>query len=170
MESSLEKKLHQQRREKLQRIASQSVGRLLRGLEVTNFISLRSYYMALVRSQLYRPSFSLFSCAEYERSQKVFLENIFSLPHSYPIHVACFFMGIPDFYLFFFDARISFIQRLARRGSLASLSARTIDREELLQLGVGWNAELINTLLEVMDIREVDLLDDMSKFLKCARN
>jgi hypothetical protein len=160
MEYSLSKKIHQQRRERLQSLAAHSIGRLLRSLEVTNFISLRSYYMALVRSQLYSPSFSQFSCEEYERAQKVFLESIFSLPKSFPIHVACFFLGIPDFFTFFYDARISFIHRLAHRGSFASLSAMEMDRSELLPRELGWNFELINTLLEVMDIREIDLLDD----------
>ncbi len=160
MDWSLSKKIHQQKRERLQAIASQSVGRLLRSLELTNFISIRSYYMALVRSQLYSPCFSTFSSVDYYRSQKIFLQHIFSLPQSYPIHVACFFLGIPDFYQFVFDSRVSFIQRVARQGSLASLSAMTIDREALFPIGLGWNFEFIQMMLEIIDLSEVDLLDD----------
>jgi hypothetical protein len=160
MDWALSKKIHQQRREKLQFIAAKAIGHLLKSLEITNFLSIRSYYMALVRSQLYSPSFSTFSSEEYDRCQKIFLQNIFSLPPSYPIHVACFFMGIPDFMQFIFDARVKFIQRIASRGSLASLSAMAMDREDLLPLGLGWNHEFIEMLLEVMDIHEIDLLDD----------
>jgi hypothetical protein len=124
--------------------------------------------MALVRSQLYSPAFSTFTSSEYNRCQKVFLQNIFSLPQSFPIHVACFFLGVQDFYLFMFDARVSFIRRVAARGSLASLAAMSIDRDELLPLGLGWNFEFIQMLLEVMDIHELDLLDDIE--VEEARN
>jgi hypothetical protein len=97
MDWSLSKRHHQKRREQLQTIAAKSMGKLLRSLEVTNLISIRSYYVSLVRAQLYSLCFSTFSSEEFDRAQKVFLENIFSLPSSYPIQVACFFVGVPDF-------------------------------------------------------------------------
>jgi hypothetical protein len=121
MEWSLSKRAHTMRRERLQHIAAQTIGRLLRSLEVTNFVSLRSYYTALVRSQLHSLSFSSFSENEYDRSQKIFLQNVFSLPSSYPILVSTLLMGLHDFPLLFFDARINFITRLSNMGSLASL-------------------------------------------------
>ncbi len=155
----LGKALHQTRREELQSLAARSIGRLLRKLEVTNFKSLRSYYMALVRSQLYSLAFSTFSEEEYDRAQKVFLQNTFSLPPSYPIHVACFFLGIPNFVLSVFDARTNFISRLAKHGSISSLAAMVLDREELLPLGFGWNSELVGALEDYVDVREVDLLE-----------
>jgi hypothetical protein len=70
MQWDLSKLAHQTRRQQLQSLAARSVGRILRSLEVTNFCSLRSYYLALVRSQLYSSSFSIFSEEEFERSQK----------------------------------------------------------------------------------------------------
>jgi hypothetical protein len=116
--------------------------------------------MALVRSQLYSFSFSTFSEEEYERSQKIFLQSVFSLPPSFPIHLACFLLAVPEYALSLFDARIKFISRLARIGSIASLSAMAIDREELLPLGLGWNFEFLEGIKVYLDIHEIDLLDE----------
>jgi hypothetical protein len=159
MEWNLSKRSHQKRREQLQNLAAKSIGRILKSLEVTNFRSLRSYYMALVRSQLYSMSFTTFSAEEYDRSQKIFLQNVFSLPASFPIHLACFLLAVPEYPVSFFEARVNFISRLASVGSLASLSAMALDREELFPLGLGWNAEFINSLSDYLDLRDVDLID-----------
>jgi hypothetical protein len=156
---NLSKNLHQQRREDLQALAARTMGRLMRQLEVTNFVSLRAYYMALVRSQLYSLSFSTFSEEEYDRAQKIFLQNAFSLPSSYPIKVACFLLDIPSFASSVFDARSKFIRRIAGTGSLASLSALILDREELLPLSIGWNWELIDCMSKYESLEEVDWLD-----------
>ncbi len=95
MSYDLSKSSHQKRRELLQTLAARTIGRVLKNLEVTNFRSLRSYYFALVRSQPYSLSFSTFSEEEFERAQKVFVQNAFSLPSSFPIHVACFLLATP---------------------------------------------------------------------------
>jgi hypothetical protein len=58
-----------------------------------------------------------------------------------------------------FEARSKFLSRLARSGSLASLSAMVLDREELFPRGVGWSRELMNVLDELVDSSEVDFLD-----------
>ncbi len=160
MSWDLSKSVHQKRREQLQTIAARSVGRVLKSLEVTNFRSLRSYYMALVRSQLYSLSFSVFSEEEFNRAQKVFLQNVFSLPSSFPIHVACFLLATPEYALCYFDARANFICRVARIGSLASLSAMSLDRSILYSMGVGWNHEFRAAMRDYIDISEVDLLDE----------
>jgi hypothetical protein len=159
IEWDLSKRTHQRRREQLRSLAAKSMGRLLRELQVTNMRSLRSYYMALVRSQLYSLSFSTFSEDEYERAQKIFLQNVFSLPSSFPICVACFFLGVPRFTTSVFDARVHFLSRLARRGSVSSLSAMVIDREYLLRLGLGWNHELLSLLEIYWNLEDVDLLN-----------
>jgi hypothetical protein len=49
--------------------------------------------------------------------------------------------------------------RLARFGSLASLSALVLDREELFPLGIGWNRELTSAIDHLVDSSEVDFLD-----------
>jgi hypothetical protein len=142
-------------------LAARSVGRVLKSVEVTNFRSLRSYYLALIRSQLYSLSFSTFSEEEFERAQKVFVQNIFSLPSSFPIHViACFLLATPEYVLCYFDARVNFICRVVRLGSLSSLSAMSLDRGVLYSLGVGWNFEFLETMREYIDLQEVDLLDE----------
>jgi hypothetical protein len=156
----LSKKAHQKRREQLQSLAACSIGRLMRSLEVTNFRSLRAYYLALIRSQLYSLSFSVFSEEEFDRSQKLFLQNAFSLPSSFPINVACFLLATPEYLLCYFDARSNFICRVARIGSLSSLSAMTMDREELFSLGVGWNHEFLEVTHDYLELRELDLLDE----------
>jgi hypothetical protein len=159
MEWNLSKIVHQKRREDLQSLAARFTGRLLKKLEVTNFLSLCAYYTALVRSQLYSMTFSVFSDEEHDRAQKIFLQNIFSLPPSFPIQLACFLLDIPSLALSVFDARTRFISRLAESGSLASLAAMTLDREELFPIGVGWNNELIRSVEKYVDLREIDLLD-----------
>jgi hypothetical protein len=157
-EWNLSKKQHQLRREELQSLAAKCMGRLMRRLEVTNFKSLRSYYMTLVRSQLYSLTFSVFSENEYNRAQQLFLQHAFSLPPSFPIHLSCFLLDIPNFILSVFDARTKFMARLARFGSLASLSALVLDREELFPFGIGWNRELTTTFDHLVDSSEVDFL------------
>jgi hypothetical protein len=160
MEWDLSKKAHQKRREQLQLLAARSMGRILRSLEVTNFRSLRSYYLALVRSQLYSLSFSTFSEDEFDRSQKLFLQNVFSLPSSFPIHVACFLLATPEYALCYFDARANFICRIVRIGSLPSLFSMSLDREELYSSGIGWNRELVDTLRDYLGLSDVNLLDE----------
>ncbi len=160
MDWDLSKRAHQKRREQLQLLAARSVGRLMKSLEVTNFRSLRSYYLALVHSQLYSLCFSIFSEEEFERSQKLFLQSAFSLPPSFPIHVACFLLATPGYMLCYFDARSNFICRIARIGSLSSLSAMAMDREELFSRGIGWNHEFLEVTRDYLDLREIDLLDE----------
>lgn len=159
MEWDLSKKQHQMRREELQSLASKCMGRLMKRLEVTNFRSLRSYYMTLVRSQLYSLTFSVFSEDEYERAQKLFVQNAFSLPPSFPIHLSCFLLDLPSFHISVFDARSKFISRLARTGSIASLAAMALDREELFPLSDGWNHEFTNLLQQLVDLSDVDFLN-----------
>jgi hypothetical protein len=156
---NLSKTLHQKRREDLQSLAARSIGRLMKQLGVTNFISLRAYYTALVRSQLYSLNFSVFSEEEHDRAQKIFVQNVFSLPASFPIRIACFFMGVPDLTLSMFEARTRFLSRIAGFGSVSSLAAMALDREELLPLNVGWNKELLQALEKYLDAQDVDLLN-----------
>jgi hypothetical protein len=108
---------------------------------------------------LYSLSFSVFSSEEYDRAQKIFLQNTFSLPSSYPIQVACFFMGIPNLLISTFDARTRFIQHLVEVGSSSSLAAMIVDREELFPVGLGWNSELVQLVEDLVELSEVDLLD-----------
>jgi hypothetical protein len=159
MEWNLTKRQHQKRREDLQALAARSIGRLLKSLEVTNFVSLRSYYTALVRSQLYSFNFSQFSSEEYERAQKIFLQQVFSLPSSFPIKLACFFMGLPDFKTSVFDSRTRFLARLTEQGSIASLASMVMDRDELFPLNIGWNSELLDVIEPLVDLKDVDLTD-----------
>jgi hypothetical protein len=58
-----------------------------------------------------------------------------------------------------FDARSKFIRRIAETGSLASLAALTLDREELFPLGIGWNWELIDSMSKYESLEEIDWLD-----------
>ncbi len=161
MEWNLSKKQHQLRREELQSLAAKCMGRLMRQLEVTNFKSLRSYYMTLVRSQLYSFTFSVFTEEEYNRAQKIFLQHAFSLPPSFPILLSCFLLDIPSFQVSIYDARSKFMTRVARSGAVASLSALVLDREELLPLGAGWNYEFAALLSGLVDAGEVDFLDSV---------
>jgi hypothetical protein len=163
MEWSLDKRSHRCRRERLQHIAAQTIGKLLRSLEVTNFISLRSYYMALVRSQLHSLSFSSFSEEEHDRAQKIFLQAVFSLPPSYPIQVATLLMGLNDFPLLFFDARTNFLSRLSSSGSIAAIGAMLIDRTDLLAHRMGWNWELSQAMGDLVNLSDVDLLNQVER-------
>ncbi len=155
----LSKETHRDRREGLQSLAARLMGRLFRRLEVTNFKSLRAYYMTLVRSQLYSFAFSTFSEVEYERAQKIFIQNVFSLPASFPIHTSCFFLRIPSYAESLFEARVKFFSRLASSGSISSLAALVLDREELLPLRIGWNYELDQEVGKLLCIDDTDFTD-----------
>jgi hypothetical protein len=102
----------------------------------------------------------VFSEEEFERAQKVFIQNVFSLPSSFPIHLACFLLATPEYMLCYFDARANFICQVARLGSLSSLSAMTLDRGALHAMGVGWNHEFIEAMREFVDLTDVDLLEE----------
>ncbi len=86
--------------------AARSCGRLFRKLEITNLKALRTY------SQQYGLVFFPFSSGEYKRAAKIFLQECFLLPNSFPIDVAFFLLDIPDLEQLCMDARVNFISRL----------------------------------------------------------
>jgi hypothetical protein len=153
--------LHALKREKLLLQAAVFSGKLMRQLEVTNLRCLRSYFYALVSSQLYGQSCAIFSSEVYGRAQKVFLQEAWNLPKSFPIHLASFLLGTEQLEAIALWARLRFIQHLlAGNGTRASLSAMILDRTLLLPRRVGWTHDLVcvvPSLSEELDIRSVDL-------------
>ncbi len=150
---------HVQTRTSLMYLAARMIGKLLKSLEVTNFRSLRAYFYSLVCSQLYSFSVVSFNQEDFERAQKVFLQEVFNLPQSYPIYMAKFLLGVEDFLLLSFNARVRFLQQIAVGNSDASLSAMIIDREELLPCGVGWNSGFYSLFPDRLELIDTDLSD-----------
>jgi hypothetical protein len=151
---------HVQTRITLMHLAARMIGKLLRSLDVTNFRSLRAYFYSLVCSQLYSLSVISFDQEEFERAQKLFLQEVFNLPSSFAFYMAKFLLGIEDYLLLSFDARVRFLQGITSGNSVASLSAMIIDREELLPCGVGWNSGFYSLFPDRLELIDTDLSDN----------
>ncbi len=131
---------HVLRREKLLLSAAKISGKLMRQLEVTNTRSLRAYFYSLVSSQLYGQGFVSFSENVFIRAQKIFLQEAWNLPNSFPLNLASFILDCEDLEMIGLRARIRFLRHLlVGNRTKASLSAMVIDRSVLLPLRVGWN-------------------------------
>jgi hypothetical protein len=142
----------------LMRLAARFSGRLLRSLQVTNFRGLRSYFYSLVGSQLYSLSVINFPELEYDRSIKLFLQECFSLPASFPMSIAKFFLRIDDLILQAFNARVNFFRRIiSGSNSDASLGAMYMNRTQLFHRGMGWNADFVRITGGLLDFSELDL-------------
>ncbi len=150
---------HIQTRTNLLFLAARLSGKLLRSLEVTNLRSLRAYFYSLVSSQLYSLSVISFEEDSHERAQKLFLQEVFTLPDSFAFYMAKFLLGIDDLLLLSFDARVKFFQRIANGNSDASLSAMILDREFLMSEGIGWNAGFYSLFPDRLELMDVDLSD-----------
>ncbi len=154
--------VHIKHRLGLLNLAARMAGKLMRSLEISNLRSLRAYFYSLVNSQLYSLGVYNFPVEDFNRAQKVFIQETFNLPKSFPILVACFLLGIDDLALQSFDARHKFFRRVIfGQNSDASLSAMLIDRESLLQEGLGWNAGFISMFNDLMDLHDDDLSNEV---------
>ncbi len=154
---------HVKKREKLMMTAASISGKLMRQLEVTNLRSLRAYFYALVSSQLYGQSCSSFSRECYNRAQKIFLQEAWNLPKSFPIRVACFLLGCEPLEAITLRARLRFLQHLIEGNrTRASLSAMILDRSLLLPRRIGWTHDLgsaVPSIRDLIDLCTVDLFD-----------
>jgi hypothetical protein len=158
--ADLSHKAHRSRRISLMNLAAKLTGRLLRSLETTNMRSLRAYFYALVNCQLYSLCVNTFDEECHDRAIKIFLQECFNLPNSYPMIMAKFFVGVEDLWMQIFNARSGFINRLLRGlNTDASLSAMVIDRDVLLQRGIGWNMAFFSYLETAIDLSQIDLTD-----------
>jgi hypothetical protein len=155
----LSHKQHVQTRTSLMFLAARMIGKLMRSLDVTNFRSLRAYFYSLVCSQLYSFSVVTFDQADFERAQKLFLQEVFNLPQSFAIYMAKFLLGVEDFLLLSFDARVRFMQRIANGFSESSLAAMIMDREHLLPCGLGWNSGFYSLFPDRIELVDTDLTD-----------
>ncbi len=155
----LSHKQHVESRTSLLFLSARMIGRLMRSLDVTNFRSLRAYFYSLVCSQLYSFSVVNFDQADFERAQKIFLQEVLNLPQSFAIYMAKFLLGVEDFLLLSFDARVRFLQRISNGLSEASLSAMIIDREQLLPCSVGWNSGFYSLFPDRLELLDTDLTD-----------
>ncbi len=155
--------LHVKKREKLMLTAASISGKLMRQLEVTNLRSLRSYFYALVSSQLYRQSCAAFSRDCYNRAQKIFLQEALNLPRSFPIRVACFLLGCEPLEAITLRARLRYLQHLIEGNRThANLCAMIMDRSLLQPRRVGWTHDLgsaVPSIGDSIDLCTADLFN-----------
>jgi hypothetical protein len=138
-------------------LAARLTGRLLRSLEITNFRSLRAYFYSLVGSQLYSLSVISFPELDYDRAVKIFLQECFNLPPSFPMTIAKFFVAVDDLMLQAFNARANFFQRVLQgANSDASLGAMNMDRGWLYREDLGWNADFRRFMGDSLDFSSID--------------
>jgi hypothetical protein len=151
--------LHVKKREKLLLTAASVSGRLMKQLEVTNTRSLRSYFYSLVSSQLYGLGVAAFSEQQYIRAQKIFLQEAWLLPRSFPLNLASFILGVEDLEMMALRARMRFLQHLlVGNRTRASLSAMVLDRSELASRRTGWNHDLMAMFPFIQeDLESIDL-------------
>ena len=62
-------------------------------------------------SHLYRLCFFNFSSKDFQKAEKLFLQQVFCLPDSFPITIAVALLGLQHFGLSVFDSRMNFAQR-----------------------------------------------------------
>ncbi len=149
---------HVKNRVILLNLAAKLTGRLLRSLETTNVRSLRAYFYSLVNSQLYSLSVIAFQEIHYDRAVKIYLQECFNLPNSYPMIVAKFFLGVQELLLQVFNARTGLVGRALRGpNSITTLSAMAMDREILMPRDVGWNIGFFHQFRDLIDLRDLDL-------------
>jgi hypothetical protein len=155
--------LHVRKREKLMLTAASISGKLMRQLEVTNLRSLRSYFYALVSSQLYGQSCAAFLHDCYNRAQKIFLQEALNLPRSFPIRVACFLLGCEPLETITLRARLRYLQHLIKGNrTQASLCAMIMDRSLLHTRRVGWTHDLgsaVPSISDSIDLCTADLFN-----------
>jgi hypothetical protein len=100
-------KTHISKKVELMLLAARTTGRLFCQLEVSDLRSLRAYYHSLVESQLYNHSCVNFPSHVIKRAQKIFLQEVFNLPDSFPIELASILLGIVDPELTAFNAEVA---------------------------------------------------------------
>jgi hypothetical protein len=84
---------------------------------------------------------------EYDRAAKIFVQESFNLPQSFPMSISKLFLGVQELLLQSFTARTNFVRRLlVGSNSVASLSAMAMDRELLMERDLGWNAAFIRQI------------------------
>ncbi len=151
-------KTHAKKKTELMMLAARTVGKLFCQLEVSDLRSLRAYYYSLVGSQLYDHSCVTFSGQDVKRAQKIFLQEVFNLPDSFPIELASILLGVQDPQLMVFTARSRFITHLASsQTAVASAQAMLLNRTLLLPRGVGWNHELFAAVPSIPQISSTNL-------------
>ncbi len=149
---------HVERREGLLLTAARLSGRLMRQLQVTNFDSLRAYFISLVSSQLYGLSCANFNSEVYQRAQKIFLEEAFNLPQSFPIQLAVALLNLDDLELLTFRARARFLRHVMSSNTAeASLNAIILDRERLFPQGIGWFHDFVLGVPSLPNLRSANL-------------
>jgi hypothetical protein len=143
--------------------AARSCGKLLRRLEITNLKALRTYFLSMVSSQQYGLTFFAFSSSDYKRAAKVFLQERFLLPNSFPIDVAFFLLDLPDLEQVIFNARLNFLGRVDHDS--LTFKALQFDRSHLRHARSGFSHDLIQFMSPFFDLEEDEFpsFDDLEE-------
>ena len=144
--------------------AARSAGKIFRQLEVSNLRSLRTYFLSFVSSQLYGLCFFNFQRKDVNKAAKIFVQEVFNLPDSFPIQVACSLLNLRHFELSVIDARLNFIQR--SQLTQDSLTYKTIcfDESVLSHHGSGFSHDLMTVMAPFFDFEDTPFpsLSDLS--------
>jgi hypothetical protein len=108
----------------------------------------------MVSSQQYGIVFFNFSPQDYRRAAKIFLQECFLLPNSFPIDVAFFLLDLPDLEQITMDARVNFLSRVDH-GSL-TFKSLLFDRSHLLQSRSGFSHDLMQFMSPFFDLDSED--------------
>jgi hypothetical protein len=149
---------HTSRKRELMFVAARSTGRLLRGLEITNLNTIRTFFFSFVASQQYGVSIMNFQEQDFMKAAKIFLSTIFCLPDSFPFSAVAGILRLRGFELTALQHRLSFIERGFREGSIIA-KVLDFDRSTLANSRVGLSHDLVQFLGQFFDISDLEDLD-----------
>ena len=143
--------------------ASRASGKMFRQLEITNLRSLRTYFLSFVSSQLYGLCFFNFKRSDFEKAAKLFVQEVFCLPDSFPIQVALSLLSLRHFELTIIDARLNFVERAQLNDSLTYKSL-CFDETVGSQYGSGFSHDLMVVMSPFFDFEDTPFpsLSDLS--------
>jgi hypothetical protein len=152
---------HTSRKRELMFSAARSTGRLLRGLEITNLNTVRTFFFSfvgIVASQQYGVSVIHFQEQDFLKAAKIFLCTIFCLPDSFSFLAVAGILRIRGFELTALQHRLLFIEKGFREGSIIA-KVLDLDRTTLANSRVGLPHDLIQFLSQFFDVLDLEDLD-----------
>ncbi len=138
--------------------AARCSGRLLRGLQITNLNSIRTFFFSFVASQQYGVAVINFHEQDFLKAAKIFLSTIFCLPDSFPFAAVSGILRLRGFELTILQQRLSFIERGFREGSIIA-KVLDLDQMSLRDEKVGLSHDLIQFLGQFFDISDLSDLN-----------
>lgn len=133
--------------------ASTLVGNLLKRLQISNLDKVRTFFQAMIASQLYGRELLSYPEDKFNDLQSRFLRSVFNLPNGYPKAISNMILGVPPLawqqlrtYQNFANRLIEPCQLLSRQSTNPAKFVLAMDRSLFSKYTVGWNMDVCATL------------------------